>query len=175
MRKRRIKASSKFKERPVFSAIADISPQKLSTWEWSPGDIAMHEMTLSKAAAPMHAMFDLLQNGEVQTIKGKPVMEMPAGYGTVEYGEWVEIRPALERWIDCMERLDDKLPNRALKQLSRYLDAGIPLTQKLVTDARAEFDSHLQRMRSMLPIEIKSAATTAQIIWELERIQKEAA
>lgn len=135
----------------------------------------MHEMTLSKAAAPMLAMFDLLQNGEVQTIKGKPVMEMPAGYGTVEYGEWVEIRPALEGWIDCMERLDDTLPNRALKQLSRYLDAGIPLTQKLVTDARAEFDSHLQRMRSMLPSEIKSAATTAQIIWELERIQKEAA
>ena len=175
MRKRRIKASSKFKERPVFSAIADISPRKLSTWEWSPGDIAMHEITLSKAAAPMLAMFELLQDGEVLIIKGKPVMEMPAGYGTVEYGEWVEIRPALEGWIDCLKRLDNTLPNRALKQLSRYLDAGIPLTQKLVTDAHAEFDSHLQRMRLILPCEIKSASTTAQIIWELERIQKEAA
>lgn len=133
------------------------------------------DQCIADASAPMRAMFALLADGEVQTIKGKAVMEMPAGYGTVEYGEWVEIRPALEGWIDCLERLDDKLPNRALKQLSRYLDAGIPLTQKLVTDARAEFDSHLQRMRLMLPSEIKSAATTAQIIWELERIQKEAA
>ncbi len=163
-----------FKERPIFSAIADASPRKLSTWEWSPYDMAMHEMMIAKAAAPMRAMFDLLADGEVQTIKGKAVMEMPAGYGTVEYGEWGEIQPALEGWIDCLERIDEKLPNRALKQLSRYLGAGLTLTPELVADARREFDAHLQRMRSMLPSQIKSAATTAQIAWEFEKMEKAA-
>lgn len=133
------------------------------------------DQRIADASAPMRAMFDLLAAGEVLTIKGKAVMEMPAGFGTVELGEWVEIQPALEGWIDCLARIDERLPNRALKQLSRYLGSGIPLTPELVADAREEFDAHLQRMRSMLPSQIKSAATTAQIAWEFERIQKEAA
>lgn len=133
------------------------------------------DQRIADASAPMRAMFDMLAGGEVLTIKGKAVMEMPAGYGTVELGEWVEIQPALEGWIDCLARIDESLPNRALKQLSRYLGSGLPLTPELVADAREEFGAHLQRMRTMLPSQIKSAATTAQIAWEFERIQKEAA
>ena len=163
-----------FKERPIFSAIADISPRKLSTWEWSPADMAMHEMLIAKASAPMRSMFDLLAGGEVLTIKGKAVMEMPAGFNTVELGEWVEIQPAMEGWIDCLARIDEKLPNRAMKQLSRYLGAGLTLTPELVADARREFDAHLRRMRTMLPSQIKDAATTAQIAWEFEKMEKAA-
>lgn len=132
------------------------------------------DQRIADASAPMRAMFDMLAGGEVLTIKGKAVMEMPAGFGTVELGEWVEIQPALEGWIDCLARIDEKLPNRALKQLSRYLGAGLSLTPELVADARREFDAHLQRMRSMLPSQIKSAATTAQIAWEFEKMEKAA-
>ena len=163
-----------FKERAAFSAVAAATPYKLGMWEWSPADMAMHEMMISEAAAPMRSMFDMLASGEVMTIKGKAVMEMPAGYGTVDLGEWVEIQPALEGWIDCLARIDEKLPNRALKQISRYLGAGLTLTPDLVTDARREFDAHLRRMRTMLPGQIKDAATTAQIAWEFEKMEKAA-
>ena len=160
------------KESPLSIAIANAAPYKLSTWEWSAADMAMHEMMIAKASAPMRSMFDMLEGGEVLTIRGKAVMEMPAGFGTVELGEWVEIQPAMEGWIDCLARIDEKLPSRAMKQLSRYLGAGLPLTPDLVSAARSEFDAHLRRMRTMLPSQITSASITAQIAWEFERIQK---
>lgn len=111
---------------------------------------------------------------DITAISNKAGRDQAHGAAMTLKGKRVEIQPALEGWIDCLARIDKKLPNRAMKQLSRYLGAGLTLTPELVTDARREFDAHLRRMRTMLPSQIKDAATTAQIAWEFEKMEKAA-
>ena len=172
MRKRAESSAPPFKVRKSAIAVSDVTPYVKTVQEWSPLDHAVHIASINEISAPMRAMFDLLANGEVLTINGKAVMEMPEGYGTVSYGEWVEIQPAINGWIGCLYRIDTTLPSRYLDQLARFLGAGVLITSELVANARNEFDAHLSRLKKTPPSLIASASITAQVAFVLEEMEE---
>lgn len=130
---------------------------------------------ISISANAMRTMFDELAEGEVNEVNGVPVMLMPEGFQTQQLGEWVEVVPALEGWMDCITRISADLPCNAMRGLSAALKADDGLSEELVMVAKAEFESHVKHMQSMSFGAINAAVEQTRAEWRKEQIQKEEA
>lgn len=82
----------------------------------------------------------------------------------------VPIGAAIHGWICVCERLDDKLKTYRLRVLADRLNAGQEITERLVEQAREEFDDTVRRIVDLPDGAIKSAVMTTQIAWEVEKL-----
>lgn len=89
------------------------------------------------------------------------------------YYEWCEISPAIEGWIDCWKRLAPDISTYHMGVLADRLSRDKPITQRLVEQAREEFEKTVSRILDIPEGEIKSAVLTTQISWEVEKIGME--
>lgn len=131
----------------------------------SPAVLAMRRIEMERIAAPVRELFTLLEAGEVFEAKGRPVMR-----AIDEPDGWLEVAPVLNGWIDCLVRLAPDLPCRALGQLSRYLEGGLPIPPALVASARAEFEPQAVRVAQARAEDVRLATLGAQVAWEFERL-----
>lgn len=128
------------------------------------------ERRAAAIAKPMRNLMDLLASGEAYEIGGQVVMRMPEiDKVFAERAEWVEVAPAVEGWIDCWQRMAPDLGSYHLGVLAQRLSAGKEITERLVQQARAEFDAHVARLPEIPADQVKSAITTTQIAWEFEK------
>jgi len=128
---------------------------------------------VSISANAMREMLDELLNGEVSEINGTPVMRMPDGFMTREYGEWVEIVPALDGWVDCMRRIVPDLSSGAIVDLAGLLRAGEDITPELVMVARIQLEDQIQAMKRMPIGAINAAVESTKSDWRKEEKLKE--
>jgi hypothetical protein len=128
------------------------------------------ERKARQIALPMRALFDLLATGEVMEIDGHAVMRMPeCDERVTERTEWCAVAPAIRGWVDFWQKIDASMDSYHLQVLAERLESDKPITPRLVELARADFESHISRIPEIPDGRIKSAITTAQIQWELER------
>lgn len=59
--------------------------------------------------------------------------------------------------------------------MAKRLREDKPLTERLIQQARAEFDAHVARLVEIPDEQIRSAITTTQLAWEFEKINMEKA
>lgn len=134
------------------------------------------ERRAAAIAKPMRNLMDLLASGEAYEANGQVVMRMPEiDQVFAERAEWVEVAPAVESWIDCWRRLAPDLPSYSLGVMAKRLSEDKPLTERLIQQARAEFDAHVARLVEIPDEQIRSAITTTQLAWEFEKINMEKA
>jgi hypothetical protein len=127
-------------------------------------------------ARPMRNLMDLLASGEAYEIEGRIVMRMPEideDYAT--QADWCEVAPAIEGWIDCWSRLAPDISTYHLGILAARLRDDKPITPRLVTKARAEFDATVARIVDIPDGQISSAIRTTEIAWEIEKMQEQRA
>ena len=131
------------------------------------------ERKANEIARPMRNLMSMLRQGEVYEIEGRPVMRMPeVDQRFASRAEWVEIAPAIRGWIDCWQRLAPELRLYHMGVLADRLDAGKPLTPRLVEQARVEFDATVARLADIPPGQVTSAIRTTEIAWEMEKLQR---
>lgn len=128
---------------------------------------------VSISANAMREMLDELMTGDVSVIDDTPVMRMPDGYMTREYGEWVAIVPALEGWVDCMQRIAPGLSSGAIVDLGNLLRAGEEITPELVMVARIQLEDQIQAMKRMPIGAINAAVESTKSDWRKEEKLKE--
>ena len=128
---------------------------------------------VSISANAMREMLDELMTGDVSVIDDTPVMRMPDGYMTREYGEWVAIVPALEGWVDCMQRIVPDLSSGAIVDLAGLLRAGEEITPELVMVARIQLEDQIQAMKRMPIGAINAAVESTKSDWRKEEKLKE--
>ena len=128
---------------------------------------------VSISANAMREMLDELMTGDVSVIDDTPVMRMPDGYMTREYGEWVAIVPALEGWVDCMQRITPGLSSGAIVDLGNLLRAGEEITPELVMVARIQLEDQIQAMKRMPIGAINAAVESTKSDWRKEEKLKE--
>jgi len=128
---------------------------------------------VSISANAMREMLDELMTGDVSVIDDTPVMRMPDGYMTREYGEWVAIVPALEGWVDCMQRITPGLSSGAIVDLGNLLRAGEEITPELVMVARIQLEDQIQAMKRMPIGAINAAVESTKADWRKEEKLKE--
>lgn len=128
---------------------------------------------VSISANAMRDMLDELMSGDVSEINGTPVMRMPDGFMTREYGEWVEIAPALDGWVDCMRRIVPDLSSGAIVDLAGLLRAGEDITPELVMVARIQLEDQIQAMKRMPIGAINAAVESTKSDWRKEEKLKE--
>jgi len=135
-------------------------------------DRAEKERKASVIARPMRNLMDLLAQGEVHVIDGRPVMRMPEiDEQFATRAEWCEIAPAIEGWRDCWQRIAPDISTYHLGVLAARLRDDKPITPRLVEQARAEFDATVMRIVDTEPSSITSAIRTTEIAWEFEKLQ----
>ena len=128
---------------------------------------------VSISANAVREMLDELMTGDVSVIDDTPVMRMPDGYMTREYGEWVAIVPALEGWVDCMQRITPGLSSGAIVDLGNLLRAGEEITPELVMVARIQLEDQIQAMKRMPIGAINAAVESTKSDWRKEEKLKE--
>lgn len=125
-------------------------------------------------AKPMREAMEMLAKGEVFDIEGQAFMRMPeVDPEFADQAEWCEISPAIEGWIDCWKRLAPDISTYHMGVLADRLSRDKPITQRLVEQAREEFEKTVSRILDIPEGEIKSAVLTTQISWEVEKIGME--
>lgn len=124
------------------------------------------------SATAMRQFFDDLMHDGLTEIDGKAMMQMPAGYMNEKYGEWVEVVPALNGWIDCLYRIAPGLPSTALQAIRDAIAADQDLGEYLVMAARLEFEAHVDHMKTMRPSEINAAVDATRAEWRKEEMEK---
>jgi hypothetical protein len=127
-------------------------------------------------ARPMRDLMDMLKQGEVYEIDGRAVMRMPeidAQFS--ERTDWCEIAPAIEAWRDCWQRIAPDISTYYMGVLAARLRDDKPLTPRMVEKARAELDATVSRIPEIEDGKILSAVRTAEIAWEMEKLQKQEA
>lgn len=128
---------------------------------------------ISISANAMRSLFEELMGGSLTEINGKPVMRMPEGFETSEYGEWVEIAPALDGWIDYLGRIAPHLSSAALIALKDALVADQEIREFLVIAARIEFEAHVDHMKTMAPSSIDEAVKKTRAEWRKAQQENE--
>lgn len=128
---------------------------------------------VSISANAMREMLDELMTGDVSVIDDTPVMRMPDGFMTREYGEWVAIVPALEGWVDCMQRITPGLSSGAIVDLGNLLRAGEEITPELVMVVRIQLEDQIQAMKRMPIGAINAAVESTKSDWRKEEKLKE--
>lgn len=134
-----------------------------------------HPVQSWRAFAPIYALLDQLATGQVDAVRGRPVMR---DWGS---SELLEVGPALEGWIDCWQRIIDgeRLPIdlTPLRQVQRFLTNDLMLTPELVEIARRITDSCYQAYSSIPRERTISYSKTEQIAIALDEsgmLQREA-
>ena len=127
---------------------------------------------VSISANAMRDMLEELMTGEVSVIDDTPVMRMPDGYMTREYGEWVAIVPALDGWVDCMQRIAPELSSEAIANLGRLIGAGEEITPELVMVARMQLEDQITAMKRLPICAINHAIDSTKSDWRAEQKQK---
>lgn len=124
-------------------------------------------------ARPMRNMFALLAQGEVYEIDGQAQMWMPEidTAHARKASEWVVIPHAVRGWIDLWTRIAPDLRLYHLQVLADRLEQGKPLTERLVEQARDEFEQTIERVGQIEHGQLVSKITTQEIAWEMERLQ----
>ncbi|HQL10200.1 MAG TPA: hypothetical protein PLE35_11415, partial [Lentisphaeria bacterium] len=127
---------------------------------------------VSISANAMRDMLEELMTGEVNVIDNIPVMRMPDGYMTREYGEWVAIVPALDGWVDCMQRIAPELSSESIVNLGRLIGAGEEITPELVMVARMQLEDQITAMKRLPICAINAAVESTKSDWRAEQKQK---
>ena len=127
---------------------------------------AERERKADNVARPMRALLSQLARGEVHEYDGRPVMRMPEGGDRFA---WCEIAPAIEGWCDCWSRISPELSTYFLRALASRLRDGSGVTPRLIDQAREEFDAHIKLIATLPEGQIRSAITTTQLAWEIEK------
>jgi len=133
--------------------------------------LEQRDRTNTSATAMRQFFDDLMQDGLTE-IDGKAMMHMPAGYMNEKYGEWVEVVPALNGWIDCLSRIAPGLPSTALQAIRDAIAADQDLGEYLVMAARLEFEAHVAHMKTMRPSEIDAAIEATRSEWRKQEMEK---
>lgn len=115
---------------------------------------------------PIRELVRQLRAGEVDTVKGVPIMpEWTGGY--------VEVCPALEGWASCWQRINAAeglgITATACERVAKALHYGKPLTEQEVEAFATEVEAQA-RIYGELPLSvIRRHILTEQINIELER------
>lgn len=125
-----------------------------------------HPVQAWRAFEPISALLDQLRAGEVDAVRGRPVMR---DWGS---NELLEVGPALEGWIGCWQRIIDgeRLPIdlTALRQVQRFLANDLMLNPDLVARARTITDACYQAYANTPRERIISYSKTEQIAIALD-------
>ncbi len=127
-----------------------------------------HPVQAWRAFEPIYALLDQLRAGEVDAVRGRPVMR---DWGS---NELLEVGPALEGWIGCWQRIIDgeRLPIdlTALRQVQRFLANDLMLNPDLVDRARTITDACYQAYLRIPRGRMIEYSKTEQIQIELESL-----
>ncbi len=115
---------------------------------------------------PLHELFADLKNGEVDSVRGEPVMR---DWG----GEIIQVAPAMRGWCDCWGRISAAncvvLDLDPLRKLAAKLHVGMPVTPAEVAQAEACVQA-TQNLFRVLPIEeLRRHAVTEEIAIAMEK------
>ncbi len=127
---------------------------------------------VSISANAVRDMLEELMTGEVNVIDNIPVMRMPDGFMTSEYGEWVPIVPALDGWVDCMQRIAPELSSETIANLGRLIGAGEEITPELVMVARMQLEDQIAEMKRLPICAINAAIESTKADWRAEQQHK---
>jgi hypothetical protein len=112
---------------------------------------------------PIYDVFDKLQSGEIECVKGEPVFRDYKDY----QGAWCEIVPAILGWADCWDRLcageGIVFDSSPLVKLATKLKNGVPVTEEEVAAGRRTVDLNKKIFMST-PIDIIEHYTKTEMI-----------
>jgi hypothetical protein len=116
---------------------------------------------------PIHALYEQLRSGEIDSVRGRPVFKD-------WQGDWCEVVPALQGWADCWQRIADgeklSLPMTATLKLANRLSYGTPVGPG---DIEASWQEMLATQRAILRIPRKAMGSymrTQQIADEFSKL-----
>lgn len=126
-------------------------------------------------ARSMRNMFQMLARGEVYDIDGKAHMHMPEidAWHARKGEEWVVISHVLRGWIDLWGRIAPDLTLYRMGVLADCLEQWKPLTERLIEQAREEFEQTITRIGQIEHGKLTSQIMTTEIAWAMERMRGE--
>jgi len=152
------------------------NPAALPRWLQAGIARAERERRANVIARPMRNMFAMLALGEVYEIDGKAHMHMPEidAWHAKKGEEWVVISHVLRGWIDLWGRIAPDLTLYRMGVLVDCLEQWKPLTERLIEQAREEFEQTIGRIAQIEHGKLTSQIMTTEIAWEIEKLQARA-
>lgn len=130
------------------------------------------ERRASIIARPMRAMFDGLSRGEALEVDGQLAMLIPQDdLGSSGRTEYCAIVPAIDGWCDAWDRIAPDIKTDKLRYLAARLAERKEITERLIEQAREQFEACIARIPDMPAGEIESKVLTTRIAWELEGVR----